>query len=52
MCTDMIRMNATTTLILHVCGTIDVEAKNSKGEPLVQLQLEIPKTYRSIIRNC
>ena len=30
-------------VILHVCGTIDVEAKNSKGEPLVQLQLDIPE---------
>lgn len=30
-------------IILHVCGTIDVEAKNSKGEPLVQLQLDIPE---------
>lgn len=39
-------------VILHVCGTIDVEAKNSKGEPLVQLQLDIPETYRNIIRSC
>ena len=30
-------------VILHVCGSIDVEAKNSKGEPLVQLQLDIPE---------
>ena len=27
------KMNATTTLSLHVCGTIDVERQNSKGEP-------------------
>ena len=30
-------------VILHVCGIIDLDAKNSKGEPLVQMQLNIPE---------
>ena len=30
-------------VILHVCGFIDLEAKNSKGEPLLQMQLSIPE---------
>ncbi len=29
-------------VILHVCATIDIDAKNSKGEPLTQMQLSIP----------
>ena len=29
-------------VILHVCGTIDTEARNSKGALLVQMQLDIP----------
>lgn len=39
-------------VILHVCGTIDVEAKNSKGEPSCSCSSTFPKTYRSIIRSC
>ena len=30
-------------VILHVCGTIDQEARNSKGELLTQMQLHIPQ---------
>ncbi len=29
-------------VILHVCATIDIDAKNSKGEPLTQMQISIP----------
>ena len=29
-------------VILHVCGELDVDAKNSKGERLIQMQLPIP----------
>lgn len=29
-------------VILHVCGIIDIEAKNSKGNKLAQMQLKIP----------
>ena len=30
-------------VILHVCGSIDTEARNSKGAPLMQMQLDIPE---------
>ena len=30
-------------VVLHVCGIIDLEARNSKGEPLTQMQLSIPE---------
>ena len=30
-------------VILHVCGNIDTEARNSKGAPLTQMQLDIPE---------
>lgn len=29
-------------VVLHVCGVIDTEAKNARGENLAQLQLDIP----------
>ena len=29
-------------VILHICGIIDTEAKNSKGDALTQMQLNIP----------
>lgn len=29
-------------VILHVCGFIDLAAKNSKGSPLTQMQLSVP----------
>ena len=29
-------------VILHVCAAIDTDAKNSRGEPLTQMQLSIP----------
>ena len=29
-------------VILHVCGVVDTEARNSKGAPLTQMQLNIP----------
>ena len=31
-------------VILHVCGVVDTEARNSKGEPLTQMQLNISAT--------
>ena len=40
-------------VILHVCGTIDTEARNSKGTLLVQMQLDIPdhvlKHYQELL---
>ena len=40
-------------VILHVCGTIDTEARNSKGALLVQMQLDIPdhvlKHYQELL---
>lgn len=30
-------------VILHICSTIDLEAKNSKGNLLTQMQLSVPK---------
>lgn len=39
-------------VILHVCGAIDVEAKNSKASPSCSCSSTSPKTYRSIIRSC
>ena len=30
-------------VVLHVCGIIDLEARNSKGDPLTQMQLSIPE---------
>ena len=40
-------------MILHVCGNIDTEARNSKGAPLTQMQLGIPdnvfKHYQELL---
>ena len=40
-------------VILHICGTIDTEARNSKGALLVQMQLDIPdhvlKHYQELL---
>ncbi|MDD6553674.1 MAG: DUF2851 family protein [Prevotellaceae bacterium] len=33
-------------VILHVCGIVDVEAKNSRGEVLTQMQLDVPRSVR------
>ena len=33
-------------VILHVCGEIDGEATNSRGEKLVQMQLDIPEEVK------
>ena len=40
-------------VILHICETIDMEAKNSNGAPLLQMQLSIPshvlRHYRELL---
>ena len=40
-------------VVLHVCGCVDTEAKNSKGEALTQMALDIPdkvmKNYRELL---
>lgn len=40
-------------VVLHVCGCVDTEAKNSKGETLTQMALDIPdkvmKNYRELL---
>ncbi len=40
-------------VILHVCGTIDGEARNTKGNKLVQMKLDIPEMvsrhYRELL---
>lgn len=40
-------------VILHICETIDMEARNSKGAPLLQMQLSIPshvlRHYRELL---
>ena len=41
-------------VVLHVCGCVDTEAKNSKGEALTQMALDIPDnvqyTYKMKLR--
>lgn len=37
-------------VILHVCGIIDAVAKNSRGEALTQMQLEVPASVRDNYR--
>lgn len=34
-------------VILHVCGSIDRSVRNEKGEPLAQLQLDVPEYVKA-----
>ena len=34
-------------VILHVCGCIDRPVRNEKGEPLAQLQLDVPEYVKA-----